>query len=85
MCIRDRAKDGLVLAIRKQGNKLKTDWLDLLTGADGQSVIQWDADTANTMLQVGDAKIPISITEYNAEDMGLPGLAADEDLSLIHI
>lgn len=74
-----RAKDGLVLAIRKQGNKLKTDWLDLLTGADGQSVIQWDADTANTMLQVGDAKIPISITEYNAEDMGLPGLAADED------
>lgn len=74
-----RAKDGLVLAIRKQGNNLKTAWLDVLTGADEQSVIKWDADPANTMLQVGNTEIPINVTEYDAGDMGLPGLAADED------
>jgi ATP-dependent helicase/nuclease subunit A len=74
-----RAKDGLVLAIRKQGNKLKTAWLDVLKAADGKSIIKWDADADNKMLQVGDSRITIDVKEYNADDIDLPGLAADEE------
>ncbi|HRX93971.1 MAG TPA: 3'-5' exonuclease, partial [Chitinophagaceae bacterium] len=74
-----RAKDGLILAIRKQGDNLKTAWLDVLVGADGESVIKWDADAANKMLQVGNTTIPINVTEYDADDMDLPGLVVDED------
>ena len=74
-----RAKDGLVLAIRKQGNKLKTAWLDVLKAADGKSIIKWDADADNKMLQVGDTRITIDVKEYNADDIDLPGLAADEE------
>ena len=43
-----RAKDGMVMGIRKTSNKsgesLKTHWLDILKGADGRSVIEWNMD-----------------------------------------
>ena len=74
-----RARDGLVLAIRKEGDKLKTAWLDTLKGADGQRVIKWNADAAQTALQVGKTMVPINIREYDAKALELPGLAADED------
>lgn len=74
-----RAKDGMVLAIRKQGNRLNTGWLDVLKGADGESVINWDTGPGGDILRIGNAEIPIEITEYDADDLGLPGLISDRD------
>lgn len=78
-----RARDGLVMAIRKtatrSGQKLKTGWLDVLTDADGRSVIEWSTDTGTRTLQVGNEQILITIFEYGSHSLELPGLAADED------
>lgn len=78
-----RAKDGLVMAIRKTTNKsgesLKTGWLDTLKGADGESVIKWITDIGSQELKVGKTKIPITVFEYGPEDLDLPSLIAQEE------
>jgi len=77
-----RAKDGLVMAIRKastkSGESLKTGWLDTLKGANGERLIKWSTDTDSQEIQVGTAQIPITVFEYGPESAGLPGLVTDE-------
>jgi len=77
-----RAKDGLVMAMRKtttkNGESLKTAWLDVLKGASGERVIKWSTDTGSQKLRVGTAQIPITVLEYGLESAELPGLVADE-------
>lgn len=66
-----RARDGMVMGIRKtwtkSGASLKTAWLDILKGADGNGVIDWSMDTGSQKLRVGKAHIPISVYEFGAE------------------
>ncbi|MGI6412790.1 MAG: UvrD-helicase domain-containing protein [Syntrophomonadaceae bacterium] len=66
-----RAKDGMVMSIRKtintKGASLKTAWLDILKGADGKSVIEWNVDLDSQKLWVGKDFIPISVYEFGAE------------------
>lgn len=78
-----RAKNGLVLAIRKTINKhktsLHTDWLDSLKNASGKSVIKWDADIDSPLLQVGCEQIPFEIHEYLAETAETSSVMTKED------
>lgn len=73
-----RAKDGLIMAIRKtekkQGVSLKTGWLDSLKDANGESVIKWDSHENNQIIQVGSAQIPIKLFEYQSEITDSPRL-----------
>ena len=77
-----RARDGLVMAIRKtankSGEKLKTGWLDALKGADGKSVIEWSTDTDTRTIEVGSVSIPINVLEYGPQSLELPGLVTEE-------
>ncbi|MDD3364729.1 MAG: 3'-5' exonuclease, partial [Syntrophomonas sp.] len=76
-----RAKDGMVMGIRKTSNKsgesLKTHWLDILKGADGRSVIEWNMDKGSQELRIGNAQIPITVLEYGPDSIELDGLAAE--------
>ncbi|MDW7657360.1 MAG: UvrD-helicase domain-containing protein [Bacillota bacterium] len=77
-----RAKDGLVMAIRKttnkQGVRLQTGWLDALTDASGESVIRWNTGSGSQLVQVGPAQIPINICEYDPETTEGPGVMVKE-------
>jgi len=76
-----RARDGMVMGIRKTSNKsgesLKTAWLDILKGADGSRVIELNTDKACQELRVGKAHIPISVYEFGAEIIDPGGMAAE--------
>ena len=78
-----RAKDGLVMAMRKTESKsglsLKTGWLDSLKDASGERVIKWSTDIGSQVVQVGTARIPIQVFEYHSEETGLPRLMAKEE------
>ncbi|MBV5343493.1 hypothetical protein JZU68_07750, partial [bacterium] len=78
-----RAKDGLILAIRKAENKsgesLKTDWLDALTNAKGEIIIDWPIGEGKQTLQVGDIKIPMMNIVYGPEASALPPLTIEQE------
>jgi ATP-dependent helicase/nuclease subunit A len=78
-----RAKDGLVLAIRKSeknsGTSLKTDWLDALTNAKGEIIVDWPMGEGKQTLQIGAAKIPITNIVYGPEETDLPPLSTEQD------
>ncbi|NLB17549.1 MAG: UvrD-helicase domain-containing protein, partial [Syntrophomonadaceae bacterium] len=66
-----RARDGLVMAMRKSNTRgeenLKTGWLDALTDAEGKQVIEWNTDVGLTKIQVGKASISINMLEFGSE------------------
>jgi ATP-dependent exoDNAse (exonuclease V) beta subunit (contains helicase and exonuclease domains) len=78
-----RAKDGMVMAMRKtttnSGESLKTNWLDALTGANNESVIKWNTDIGNQIIQVGMTQIPITVFEYGPESEVLSDLVTEEE------
>ncbi len=78
-----RAKDGLILAIRKAENKsgesLKTDWLDALTNAKGEVIIDWPIGEGKQTLQVGGTKIPVTNIVYGPDEAALPPLTIEQD------
>jgi ATP-dependent exoDNAse (exonuclease V) beta subunit len=78
-----RAKDGLVMAMRKttnkQGVRLQTGWLDALKDANGESVIRWNTDFGSQLVQIGLAQIPVNTCEYSAEATESPGVIAEEE------
>lgn len=78
-----RARDGLIMAMRKTANStgvsLKTGWLDALRNASGEQVINWSTEAGSQSIKVGTAQIPITVLEYGSESAGLPGLTAEED------
>lgn len=77
-----RAKDGLVMAMRKitnkQGVRLQTGWLDALTDASGESVIRWNPGSGSQLVQVGPAQISVKTFEYGAETNESPGVMVNE-------
>ena len=79
-----RAKDGLVMAMRKTTTSsgtanLKTGWLDALKDASGECVIKWNTGIADQTIQVGKAQIQIKTYEYNPEDTETLDLVIAED------
>ncbi len=76
-----RAKDGMVMGIRKtsqkSGESLKTAWLDILKGADGSRVMELNTDKDCRELRVGKAYIPISVYEFGTEIIDPDGRAAE--------
>jgi ATP-dependent exoDNAse (exonuclease V) beta subunit len=63
-----RAKDGLVMAMRKASNRsgesLKTGWLDSLKDAEGNEVIQWSMEAGEQEISVGKEEIKVIVYEY---------------------
>ena len=60
-----RAKDGLVLAVRRGENSrgdisIKTQWMDLLTDKEGNPIIEWPLEEGPQTLQVGDTSISVT-------------------------
>lgn len=76
-----RARDGLVMAMRKTNNsrgaKLNIEWLDTLVDSTGQAAVDWPLDTGSQLLAVGRATVEIEAVEYDDQDLGLPGLMPD--------
>jgi len=69
-----RAKDGLVLAVRKsETNKsvsLKTGWLDALQDAGGNGVVNLSYEVGSQVCQIGQARIPFDVYEYLPDNSG---------------
>lgn len=63
-----RARKGLVFAMKKKNDSLKTTWLDELTDADGNRVLSWPLNTGEQILETGGAEIPVMVREYSAEE-----------------
>lgn len=78
-----RAKDGLVLAMRKattsKGESLKTAGLDALKNSIGEKVISWNTENESEQIQVGDAKIPIITFQYGPDSDGLATVSSAEE------
>ena len=74
-----RAKEGLVLALRKStdGSSLKSAWLDILKDARGEQIVKMSTDISDRSIQIGRARIPFDIYGYCTEKAGLPGLNSD--------
>lgn len=75
-----RAKDGLVLALRKSsdGSSFKSAWLDILKDARGEQIVRMSTDIGDRSIQVGKAQMPFDIFGYGVENAGLPGLTSDD-------
>ena len=67
-----RARNGLVLAVRKHTTKksidLKTGWLDIMKNEKGNKAISLSLDTNIQEILAGSSKIPVSIFEYIWDD-----------------
>lgn len=78
-----RAKEGLVMAVRKTETKssvsLKTAWLDVMTDLDGNPVISLDLESGLQNISLGKTQIPMTIYDYSEEGLGLPGLSQVAD------
>ena len=75
-----RAKDGLVLALRKSsdGSSLKSAWLDILKDASGEQVVKMSTDINKRCIQIGKALIQFDIYGYGTENAALPSLTSDD-------
>ena len=75
-----RAKDGLVLALRKSsdGSSLKSAWLDILKDVRGEQIVKMSTDIGDQSIQIGKAQIPFDIYGYGVENAGLLGLTSDD-------
>jgi len=79
-----RAKDGLVMAMRKASNKkgksLKKEWLDSLKDAEGKEVIQWSMEAGEQEISVGKEEIKVIVYEYisDMEDI-VESMSANEE------
>lgn len=67
-----RGKDGLVMALRRTENKggevsLKTQWMDTLTGPDGNPIIKWPLGEGKLTLQVGTTPIQVESRLFGRE------------------
>jgi ATP-dependent exoDNAse (exonuclease V) beta subunit len=63
-----RAKDGLVLALRKTtSGSLKSTWLDTIKDPDGRPILGWDDLKNEKTLRVGGLKIAAEVYEYDAQ------------------
>jgi ATP-dependent exoDNAse (exonuclease V) beta subunit len=70
-----RARDHLILAVRTQGSKTKTAWLDALCGADGSPLIAVSssaADGSTDVLRVragggNDLSVPVRVSQVTAD------------------
>lgn len=66
-----RAKDGLVMAMRKSTSRgvesIKISWLDSLKDADGNQAMMLGTETGDCQILVGKEKIDISVYEYVPE------------------
>ena len=80
-----RAKDGMVMGIRKtsnrSGERLETAWLDILKDADGKRVIEMSLDTGSQILQIGNAQIPVTVFAYQPDSPELD-ISAEETFYL---
>lgn len=69
-----RARDGMVLAIRKEVRKTKTNhktaWLDELKDKGGRRLLNLDLGAGEHMLEIGKSVLPINVMEYSTEDTG---------------
>jgi len=67
-----RARDGLVCAMRRKETQketsLDTAWLDELTDAAGNPVLDWPLETGEQSLRIGEARIPIMVREFSPGD-----------------
>lgn len=77
-----RAKDGLVMAIRKKeakkGDSLETGWLDVMKNSDGNKVILFDSKIGENLIPVGKSQIAIEMIKCGPESDTLPGLVTDK-------
>ncbi len=75
-----RAKDGLILAIRKaiRDGSIKCSWLNILKDAKGDPVIRFSTEVDDQIVKVGNKDISFGIYRYGAEDVGLPSLLNDD-------
>lgn len=78
-----RAKDGLVISVRKEVNKkgvsLKTGWLDAMKDSNGDPVLTVDLEIGNHTINDGKTQIPLTILEYEPEKNDQPGLTVDRE------
>jgi len=78
-----RAKDGLVLSIRKtvnnSGVSLKTAWLDILKNADNDSVINLSTDVNNQTIYAGNTQIPATVFEYGPKEDEITNFYSEDE------
>lgn len=78
-----RARDGLVIAVRKSSTKsstsLKTNWLDIMKTETGKKVINMNMDTYVHEIQVGNTLLPVSNFEYGSYDHVISVLISEEE------
>ena len=76
-----RAKDGLVLAMRKppNGNELKSAWLDSLKDAKENQIIKMNSDLYERNIQVGKDLIQFDVFAYSPDSADIPDAASEEN------
>lgn len=80
-----RAKDGLVMSIRKtinnSGASLKTTWLDVLKDSNNKCVLNFSLDLNNQIINIGSDQISITVIEYEPEISDITSFQSEDEFS----
>ena len=63
-----RAENGLAMAFRDDGSKIKTGWIDAMRDENGNRLINWDSEIGEKTINVGKESIEILAYQYMPED-----------------